>query len=131
MALPIFSEIDLALTNEALAQFTSGLQNRGLADPVQQFVTEAVQTVADFTAAYDLPLDRWRRLMRPIAICLIHETIGEGTPDSVIKARDVAMAELAAIRDGRFPNLISATVPVQEINARPGKWGSATRIEPR
>jgi hypothetical protein len=130
MALPKFSEADLALTQDKLSQITRALANRGIADPVQIFVDDAVQMVSDYTAAYALAADRWRRLMRPIALCKIYQSIGE-LPDAVKKAYDDAVRELEEIRDGKFHNLTPADVPLVEIATQPASWGSQTKISMR
>ena len=68
--------------------------------------------------------------MRPLALALIYEAIGE-LPDAVAKARDRAMEELTQIRDGAFTDLPLAEVPVQTITPRAGVWGSETKIKLR
>lgn len=130
MALPKYTEADLALTQDKLTQLTRAMANRGISDPVLIFINEAVQTVSDYTAAYVLADDRWKRLMRPLALCKIYQSIGE-LPEAVKKAYDDAMKELEQIRDGKFPNLPPADPPLVEITSQSGAWGSGTKISLR
>lgn len=127
MSLPTFTESSLGVSPEWLAQVTKGLANRGLADPIASAIREAVQLIADYTATYTLENRRWERLMRPIAIYILHRQLGQ-IPESAKLGYDGALKELEGIRDGKFGDLPVASTPVQAIQDAPGNWGSREKI---
>jgi hypothetical protein len=127
MALPTFTESSLGVSPEWLAQVTRGLANRGLAAPVASAIAEAVQMIADYTALYTLESLRWERLMRPIAIYILHSQLGQ-VPESAKLGYERAIKELEAIRDGKFTDLPEASTPVQTVEPRAGNWGSREKL---
>lgn len=107
MSRPAFNETDLLLGQTALDQLSRARTAKGL-PPILEVIQSAIETVADYTARYELPPQRWRRLIRPIAVCDLMTFPGGSVTEAVTQARDKAMAELADIRDGKFADLLPA-----------------------
>jgi len=121
MATPAFTQDDLLLPPEELSQLHVALANFGQSDPLATAVAEATATVSLYTSAYILDDATWRRLMRPLAIWHLYSLVGQ-VPEAHQEARDAAMKELTAIRDGEFPLPLAGGT-----GGGRGAWGSDTR----
>lgn len=129
MPAPTFTQDDLSLPPNQLAQLTTGLANLGVADPVGGAVAESTDKIALYSRGYVIPDSQWRRLMRPLAIWSLFNLIGQ-VSEAQQKAYEDAMKELEAIRDGDFDLPLAETDP--EIpESRGGAWGSETKIATR
>jgi hypothetical protein len=119
---------DLLLPTAELDALNAALTNSAATDPIEWAVSEAQQTVKDFTAHYLIPETRQKRLVRALAIHELYRLAGP-IPENHAKAYDAAMAELRDIRDGKFTDLAaSITTPSPR---SPGNWGSQTRLAMR
>ena len=116
---------DLLLPEGELAQLTEAMANANVTVPLDTLVAEALQTVADFTEAYEISGSRTTRLARALVIHRAYSLIGM-IPENHQTAYDAAMAELRDIRDGKFSTLPAAATPPTP--AAGGRWGSRTRI---
>lgn len=130
MPIPTFTEADLAVSQKWLNDVSTSLQNRGLATPIQTTLDECAGKVADYTARYELPDSRWKRLVRALALHGLHVLIG-AVPEGVKAGYESAMRELEGIRDGKFPDLVAASDPVVEISPQAGAWGGSTKVSLR
>lgn len=127
MPAPTFNQDDLLLPQEELSQLHVALANFGQGDPLATAVAESTATVSLYTSRYVLDDATWRRLMRPLAIWHLYSLVGQ-VPEAHQKARDAAVAELEAIRDGKFP------LPLAGGTTNPGRagaWGSDFRVSLR
>lgn len=116
---------DLLLPESELVQLTDALRNAGVSVPLDTLVAEALQTVADYTAAYAVPEERKVRLARPLAIKHAYSLTGL-VPENHQTAYEAALRELEEIRDGKFTTLPAAATPPTP--AAGGRWGSAPKI---
>ena len=125
-----FTASDLLLPQSELSQITGALANSGEADPIARVLAECEQTVADYTARYQLTDARRLRLVRGLAPAELYRLAGSTVPPQHQSAKDAAMRELQDIRDGKFPDLAPASVaPATPLHS--GAWGSAARIATR
>lgn len=106
MPTPAFSESDLLLSQKSLDELYRARLNRGLAQPIDGIIAEAISVVRDYTGRYQLPADRWRRLVRRIAVHQLISFPGSPVPDAAIRDYDDALRELIEIRDGQFADLL-------------------------
>jgi hypothetical protein len=127
MPQPLFSESDLLLSQQALDDLFRARLNRGLAQPLSDVIEAATGTVRDYTARYDLPADRWRRLVRAIAHYLLLAFPGSNLSPVVKDEYAAALQELIDIRDGRFADLLPAN-PLAPLPAPRIAWGSTPRV---
>ena len=97
-----FTESDLLLKDDYLSQLKEALENTGELDPIGQAIAEAEQLVALYTGRYTLTDPHRFRLVRQIALWVIHGNVGIGTPEQFQNRYEEAMKELRAIRDGDF-----------------------------
>jgi phage gp36-like protein len=123
---PIFSESDLGVGQAWLTEVTDGLENAGFADPIMGAITAATQVVADYTGRFVIPLERWRRLMQPVALHRLYVQLGK-MPEAIKNGYEAAMKELVEIRDGKFTDLVPVAPPVTP-NPAGGSWGSETKV---
>lgn len=116
---------DLLLPEAELVQLTEAMANANATVPLDTLIAEALQTVADFTAAYEITAERQTRLARALVIHRAYSLIGT-IPENHQTAYDAAMAELKDIRDGKFSTLPPALTPPTP--AAGGRWGSRPKI---
>lgn len=127
MPAPAFTESDLLLSQKALEELYRARLNRGLAQPLAEVLMEAVGMVRDYTSRFDLPPDRWRRLVRRIAIYNLLSFPGGNVPETIANDYEAALQELSGIRDGQFAELLPAAAVVPDA-ARRAAWGGRARI---
>lgn len=129
MPLPTIRETDLLLSQKALDDLRKSRENRGLAQPIEDVIAAAASLVGDYTAAYDLPGDRWLRLVRPIAVYNLMSFPGSSVPDAVKADWAAAIKELEAIRDGKFAATLAANPSTTAPAPAPGgSFGGKPRL---
>jgi hypothetical protein len=123
---PSLGEADLLLGQKALDQIVRARTAQGITQPVLAVIEAAAGTVNDYTSRYVLDAERWRRLVRMLAVHDLMNFPGGSIPDAVVKARTEALQELKDIRDGKFRDLLleSASAPA----VATGAYGSNTPL---
>jgi hypothetical protein len=130
MPAPVFAEADLLLSQKALEELYRARLSRGLAQPLAEVLSEAVGLVRDYTSRFELPPDRWRRLVRRIAVYNLLSFPGGTVPETIARDYEAALEELSGIRDGQFADLLPPAAPVPDA-ARRAAWGSRSWIPTR
>lgn len=123
----LFTETDLLLSQKSLEDLYRARLNRGLAQPIAEVIAEAVGLVGDYTRRYELSTERWRRLVRRVAIYQLLSFPGGVVPESVVRDYDDALRELAAIRDGQFADLLAPNPLLPTVIPR-AAWGGRVRV---
>ncbi len=126
MPTPAFSESDLLLSQKSLDELYRARLNRGLAQPIDGIIAEAISLVRDYTGRYELSADRWRRLVRRLAVHQLLSFPGSAVPDAALRDYEDALRELTEIRDGQFADLLPLN-PQAPATPRAG-WGSQPAV---
>ncbi|MBN8245882.1 MAG: DUF1320 family protein [Verrucomicrobia bacterium] len=126
MPAPTFTQDDLMLPPQEMAQLHTALANLGQQDPLGRAVGEATDTVALYLRGLVVPDSQWRRMMRTLVIWMLYTQLGM-VSEAQEKAYEATMKELREIRDGEF------SLPVEENPEEPvpvtgGAWGSKDKI---
>lgn len=129
MPRPSLSETDLLLGQKALEDIVRARQSRGVTQPLSDVIDAAAGAVADHAGHYDLPADRWRRLVRALAVRDLLTFPGGAAPAAVEAAAHEALQELRDIRDGKFASLLPAN-PAPPVAPPRTAFGSADPILP-
>ena len=104
MPTPAFSESDLLLSQKSLDELYRARLNRGLAQPIDGIIAEAISLVRDYTGRYELSADRWRRLVRRLAVHQLLSFPGSAVPDAALRDYEDALRELTEIPRPRRPH---------------------------
>ena len=123
-----FTEDQLLLSADKVAQLTKALSTTGVADPLQFLCDEAAADVARLTAGYVLDDASVRNFVRCLALFRAYSAAGP-VPLDVQKNYDQANTELQAIARGMRPNLPKVAVAGPAPQA--GSWGSGGRVHGR
>lgn len=129
--MPTFVAEDLMLGQETLNELTAACSNSGIADPCASAIQLGVSMVDDYTTKYALTDDRYKRLVRALAVYELYRLAGGGVPDAIEKANTAAMRELEGIRDGKFPDLARKGETAGAVTATKAAWGSVPRVAMR
>jgi hypothetical protein len=70
---------------------------------------------------------RFKRLVRPIVLWDLYGQMGPRASNIVDQYKD-AIAELTAIRDGKFPDLIEKTIPDPQLSPAKGAYGGTRHV---
>ena len=127
MPTPAFAESDLLLSQKTLEELFRARLNRGLAQPITEVIAEMAGLVRDYTGRYELPADRWRRLVRCLAVHQLLSFPGGTVPESVRQDHEAALRELEEIRDGRFADLLPPN-PAASASSPRAAWGGQVRV---
>lgn len=130
MAIPYtFTKVDLNMGEDFVSQVEAALLSAGQDHPIEWVLDQAADKVASYTSKFILAENRWRRLVRDIALRECYTLIGS-CPTAVKESAERADKELEDIRDGKFalPPAVEAPIPTE---AGLAKWGSGKRISAR
>lgn len=125
-----FAESDLNVSQDEIDDLKDALANTGQANVFVNTMAERETQVRDWTAAYVVPEETLKRLWRPLVLFHLYGLCGP-VPDYRQKAYDEAIKELAAIRDGKFPQYDLADEQPGQLASGTAAWGSQTRIAGR
>jgi hypothetical protein len=120
-----FSENDLLLSPDKLAQLTKALAPTGVPDPVQYFCDEGSGLVARMTNGYIIDPMSMRDMIRAVALFKCYSKAGP-VPKDIQKDYDDTMKELQAIAGGERPNLPKVVDPASQPIT--GGWGSGCKV---
>lgn len=124
--MPTITRDDLLIPEDEQQTILAALANSEIVDPWTPAISQAVNKVDAYTAAYVLSADHYKRLVRPIVLWLLYALTG-GIPEAKQKLYEDALKELEQIRDGKFTNLTPApSTPSDSTHA--GNWGSEDKI---
>jgi Protein of unknown function (DUF1320) len=108
---PVVTEADLWIGAKTLESLLRARATAGGLPAVHAVLEAAEGLVHDYTARYALPPERWRRLVRALAVHDLMAYPGAVVPPAVVQARADALAELRDIRDGRFRDVLPVAAP--------------------
>lgn len=98
--------------------------NAGLAQPIENIIVEAKDTVYRYTSRYELQGSQWSGLVRALAVYNLMNFPGAVIPPQVTDAFKAAMAELREIRDGKFADVLAASTSARPTPAPRAGYGS-------
>jgi len=122
-----FTESDLTISQAEIDDLKDALANTGQPNAFAQTIPEREIQVRNWTAAYNVPEETLMRLWRPLVLFHIYGLVGP-IPAYRKSAYDEAMAELTAIRDGKFPQYALADTQPGQLATGEAKFGSRPKI---
>jgi hypothetical protein len=124
-----FTNGNLQLSADKVAQFTAALATTEVADPLQQLCDEAAADVARLTAGYILDATSISNFIRALAVYNAYLNSGTPSPEDVSTRFKSVWNELQSIARGDRPNL--PKVADAALASRAGAAGSAPLIHGR
>lgn len=123
-----FTPEQLFVSTTELAQLRDALAGIDQVASLQTIINEEIERVDSYTLRYELTDARYRYLVRALALHHIYSLLGP-VPENHGKTYDEAMRELAAIRDGKFPDLKLRATASSSLAAATARSGGEPRIK--
>lgn len=108
-----FTDDNLLLSADKVTQFTAALATGAIPDPLQQLCDEAAADVGRMIAGYNVDVTSISNFIRAIAVYNAYVNSGTEAPPDVTNRYKYVMEELAAIAEGKRPNLGKVQDPNQ------------------